>query len=210
MKSKILFILLIVFPVFLSGQKLKKITKSFPGEKTIRFEYTVLKKKNYIKQGIYREFYENGKIKEEREYDYNKRVGEWKEYSYHGELRRTRKYEKGKLIAEEKYGIWREIGNNGIPFYYDYDKKERIFPQIQAEVKYPRGEGIPALSGTVIIKIKLDQDCELVEMTIQKSLHPAFDNEAKMGIKKYLEKLKHFKDDCKGLEVGIPIIFSAE
>lgn len=210
MKSKVLLILCLIFPIFLSGQKLKKITKKNSQTNTIDIEYTVLKKNKYVKHGEYKVFFENGQIKEIGMYDNNKKIGDWKEYNYHGELRRIRKYEKGKLISDDKYGIWKEFGQNGKPYFYDYDKDERAIPQIPILVKYPPKAREAGISGIVIIKVKLDKQCEIKEINVVKSLGTDFDKEALKGVENFIEKLKYFEDDCKGFEETITIEFNVE
>jgi TonB family protein len=210
MKLNYLLVAFLALPFLLTAQKLKSITKKFPNQKTIEIEYTVLKKKKYVKHGEYKKYFEDGQLKEIGEYDNNKKHGDWKEYNYHGQIRRIRKYDKGRLISDEKFGIWKESGTNGRPYFYDYDKKERVMPQIPILVEYPieaREEGI---AGIVKIKVELDEQCELKEIKVVKSLRIDFDKEAIKGVENFIEKLKYFKNDCKEFEEVITIEFKID
>ena len=210
MKTIILFILFSIFPLLLNAQKLKTITKNFSGTNTVEIKYTVLKKKKHIKHGEYKVSLENGRTKEVGEYGNNKKIGDWKEYNHFGDLRRIRKYENGKLISDDKYGIWKEFGKNGKAYFYDYDKDERAKPQIPIHVEYPPEAREKRIAGIVKIKVRLDDQCELKEIKVVKSLGNDFHTEAIKGVEKYIEKLKYYEDDCKGFEETVTIEFKVE
>lgn len=210
MKTILLFIFISIFPSLLSGQKLKTITEKFPETQSVKVEYTVLKKKKYIKQGEYKIYFENGQIKEEGKYENSKKVGEWNEYNYHNDLRRVRKYEMGKLISDNKFGIWKEFGKNGKPYFYDYDKGKRIIPQIPIPVEFPAKAREAGIEGSVQILVKLNDQCELKKIEIVKSSGNDFDKAAIKGVKKFIEKLKYFEDDCINFEEIITIDFKIE
>lgn len=208
MKNPILLILSLFFPILLSGQKLKQVIKT--SSKGDKIEYTVLEKNKYIRHGEYNVYFKNSKIKESGVYDHNKKIGDWKEYSYDGELRRTRTYKSGRLSSDIKFGIWKEYGQNGKPYFYDYDKGERIMPQIPVLVKYPSIGRETGIEGIVKISVKLDDQCEVKEMSIVQSMGTDFDSEALKGVKGFVEKLKYFEDDCKDYGKIITIEFKLE
>ena len=210
MKRNLLALFFLTFPILLLAQKLKSIKKKFPNKDAIEVEYTVLKKNKRIKHGTYKRYFKKGQIKEVGAYSENKKNGQWEEYNYYGQLRRIRKYEKGKLISDDKFGIWKEVGHNGTLYCYDYDKKERVFPQILDQVAYPSKAREEGIGGIVKIKVKLDEECKLIECKVVKSLRADFDMEAIKGVKKYIEKLKYYKDDCKLFEKIITIDFKVE
>ncbi len=210
MKKSILFILFIGLPFLLSAQKLKKITEKFQGRETIEKEYSVLKKKKYVKHHEYKLYFQNGQIKEVGFYHLNKKNGDWKTYDPQGKLRRIRKYDKGKLLSNDKYGIWREVDTNGKPYFYDYDKKERILPQISIPVKYPPKASEEGISGIVKIHVHLDKKCAVKELKVVQSLRPDFDKEALKGVEKFIKKLQYYEKDCKEFSEIITIEFKAE
>ncbi len=207
MKWHFSLVLFSLFPLFLSAQKLKQVTKTFPNSKVIEKTYTVLKKKKHIKHGAYQVFFKNGQIKVDGTYVNNKKHEAWKEYNIYGELRRTRIYEQGKLISDNKHGIWKEVDQNGKLYYFDYDKNERVMPQIPIAVQYPSAARESGIAGIVKIKVKLDTECEILACKVIQSLGADFDQEALKGIKKFIEKFQYYKEDCQGFEKTFTIDF---
>jgi len=207
MKRGIFFFLVFMLHFSSSGQKLTTIIKKFYKTDIIEKEYTVLKKKKYIKQGIYKMYFKNGRLKETGKYENNKKTEEWNEYNRWGELRRKRKYEKGKLISDQKFGIWKEVDKKGKLRFYDYDKNERVMPQIPISVEYPSKAREEGISGFVKVKVTLDDKCELAELKVIKSLRPDFDTEAIKGVKSFIEKLQSYEEDCKNFEKTITVEF---
>lgn len=203
-----LFLLAMVFiinPVF--AQKLKTITKFYAGNTTIKTEYTVLKKKKYIKHGTYKNYFKSGKVKLSGDYDQNRRTGEWKEFDVHGNLHRVKIYRLGKLILDKKHGLWKEETSVGKYQFFDYDKNERVFPQIPLLVKYPTSARESKISGIVKVKASFDENCEETTLTVVKSLGKDFDKEALNGVTQYLEKLKLFEYDCPGFNQIFTLTF---
>ncbi|MFK7808891.1 MAG: TonB family protein, partial [Saprospiraceae bacterium] len=199
MQSYILLTLLFIFPFLLSAQKLKSVKKTFSYSDVVEMEYTVLKKKKYVKHGEFKRYFDNGRIKEAGLYEYGKKHLSWKEYNILGEVRRLRNYQKGKLISDEKFGVWKEVGKSGKMYYFDYDKEEKIFPQLQKYiyVDYPPKAREAGITGIVKVEVKIDEQCENTEIKIVKPLRADFDKEALKGVKRFVEKLKAF-ENCKG------------
>ena len=57
MKRNFIFLLFSTLPLFLTAQQLKSITKKFQNKNSIEIEYTVLKKKKYVKHGAYKIYF---------------------------------------------------------------------------------------------------------------------------------------------------------
>lgn len=210
MKRNVLLVLLLVIPFLLNAQKLKLITKKFLNSNVVKMEYTVLKNKKHIKHGDFKTYFENGQIKKLGVYNHNKKEGDWKEYDYHGKLKRLKKYEGKKKISDEKYGVWKEVGKNGKLYFYDYDKNERIIPPIPIPVTYPRAAREEGISGVVKVKVKLDKTCQIQELKIVNSLRSDFDQEAIKGVKKYIDQLTYYEDDCKEFDQILTIEFKGK
>lgn len=193
-----------------SAQKLKSIIERYPHSNLVKTNYTVLKKHKNIKHGTYQNLFENGQPELIGVYDHNRKTGNWKEFTYHGILRRVRTYDAGKLITDKKYGVWRETTPDGKLQYFDYDKNERVLPQIPIKINYPSSAREELISGTVKIKASLNKDCERTELTVVKSLRKDFDTEALKSVEDYIKKLKFYPLDCPGFSHVFTIRFKGD
>ncbi len=209
--TRVLFLFIILLcSISISAQKLKTVTKKFPSSNIIKTSYSVLKNNKNIKHGDYKVYFKNGQVKLSGTYHQNRKVDAWKEFNEAGVLRRTKTYQKGKLISNKKNGVWRETTSEGKIRFYDYDKNERIFPQIPLRVKYPSDARESYISGIVKIKVILDEECETKVFSITKSLGGEFDVEASKAVKDYLKKLKFYAYDCPGFNETFTFSFNGD
>ena len=58
------------------------------------------------------------------------------------------------------------------------------------------------------MKVAQDDKCKTTELTVVKSLGDAFDEAAKNEVKEFIEKLKHYKADCKSFTETFTIEFT--
>ena len=87
-----------------------------------------------MKQGIWKDFYEDETVKREGKFVNNVKVGYWKEYNKKGLLLETEKYSAGKLVVDAEevdfLDIRKTFHENGeissICNYNSYEKREGI------------------------------------------------------------------------------------
>lgn len=209
MKRVSLIILLSTFPFILIAQKLKSVIKRFPHSESTEVEYSVLGKNNW-KHGVYIEYFQNGQIKEIGVYFNNYMDEEWREFNHLGELRRVRKFEKGRILSDKKYGIWKRVGSNGKQYFYDYTNDRRAMPPLVIRFGYPSTAREDGIAGLVKVKVLLDEKCEIKELAVVQSLRADFDEAVIRGLRDFIQRFQYYDEDCKNYENIFTINFSLE
>ncbi len=205
-------LVLLFFPIFLFAQKTKLKEVYFYNSPQLSKAYSVLKKNKLIKHGAYKSYFENGKIKETGIYEFNLKVGEWIEFNNYGEPQKYKTYKKGKLEKQRKTGIWEKFYEGGkVIKRYDHDKEEQLETLFVLQIEFPRIARENNIQGVVEIGLVIDEDCEIKEINIVKSLETDCDEAALNAIRKLAELIqKYDKTKCTGIKQVIPVHFKIE
>jgi TonB family protein len=146
------------------------------------------------------------------QFDNNNRIGEWKEYDIHGDLKRIQVFENGRKVSDKKVGIWRQYLEGGeVITGFDYDNNMEIDTEIRVNAYYPGIEIENGIEGLVEISVDLDNDCEVMELKVIKSLSERCDEQALKAVRRMCELQKKYdKENCHKIEKIIPIKFSLD
>ncbi|MEM9545036.1 MAG: TonB family protein [Bacteroidota bacterium] len=176
-----IFILLVVIciPVFGLGQKTKSKKVYYDQSKQVKETYSVLKKNKYSKHGNYKSFHKNGNLESQGQFQFNKKEGKWIEFDSSRTIKRKSVFKKGRLISDEKFGIWEQILENGMVITrYDHDKNIKLRPIINIPVRYPPKARKNQTEGVVKIAWEIDEKCDIINLRVVQSLSKACDKEA--------------------------------
>ena len=212
MYKTIAIVFLGILPAMLYSQKTKLKKVKFYKSKINKQEYHVLKSNKNIKHGLYNSYYTDGSIKESGQYEHNRRNGEWKEFDSSGKLKRIRIYKNGKKISDKKVGIWESSHENGkVIKRYDYDNNKELPTIINVYLNYPAIARENGIQGTVEIKIKLNDNCEIQELKVSKPLSKECDEAALNSLKEFYRLMKKYDNkNCNEIDEVVQIRFKLE
>lgn len=201
--------------IYLFSQDTKEIITYHPKSKQIHEKYSVLKSNDKIKHGAYISFFRDDYFKsdkliyEEGQYENDKRTGIWKIYRRPIVKGNSRSWGPMSMTGEYKNGIksgvWEIYKENGkILEKYDYDNKKRIDCALVELIKfYPILDQIAGTEGDVIISYQLDINCNLLKLSIVKSLSQETDKQCLEILKERFELIKKYSitpNNCDGNE----------
>lgn len=138
------------------------------------------KKTNNIKDGIYREWFENGNLKLQASYNNNKFNGEFITWWKNNQKRRVDNYTDGKCTGGTCYD------STGVAVaYYPYEQMP-LFPGGEKELLYFIGHNLRypvvaqenGVQGTVILRFVITKEGKVDNITILRSLSIETDREA--------------------------------
>lgn len=154
--------------------------------------------------------YENGKLREEGEFNQGTRTGQLKTYWENGQLKRNDGYKNGEVITRSCYD------RNGMDTtWFEYDipagfpgGTDSLRKYITRHLYYPsvaRNEGI---QGTVEVSFTVTQHGKLTDIAIRKSRHPLLDNEALRVIRQMPDWLPGKIDGNPAAgRLALPVVF---
>ncbi len=203
---------LLFFPIFLSAQKTKLKEIYFYNSSQVSKAYFVLKRNKLIKHGVYKSYFENGKIKETGIYDFNLKVGDWTAFNHYGLPKKYKTYEKGKLVKQRQTGIWEEIYKGGkVIKRYDHDKKEQLETTFVIQPDFPKIARKNNIQGVVEIELMINEDCKIGVINLTKSLGWGCDEAALKAIRELVVLIqKYDRNRCTGIRQIIPVHFKIE
>lgn len=158
----------------------KSIIESYTAGK-ISLNDTILKRNiEKIKNGIYKEWYEDGQIRKEIEYKEGKYNGLYISYWENGQVKRkedfgSKKYIEGKCFNPE-----------GKEIEYTPMKQMPVFPGgelkllsfLKQNIKYSEAMSKNKIKGTVLVQFIIKKDGSISNMKIIRGIHPDADLEA--------------------------------
>jgi periplasmic protein TonB len=235
--KKSLFLLLMLVPLLLSAQKLKKV-------KTDTERFTVLKSNNSIKQGLYRRYWDKKTVVEEGFYRNGQKDSIWTTFNIWNGSVISRGYYKG----GEKAGIWEYYSSKDeLEYKYDYSTKTVTFCKtdtityriligpdtlrtkldcpplyiggkqvlkrtLQDSIDYPRSARDNGIDGKVLIAFIIDSTGRVSGHKIYKSVDPDLDKAALRAAKALAEYWipASFKGRAVNLLYILPITFVLE
>lgn len=187
MKQYCVFLIIMLFSLELSAQKIKLLHTYYPGSGKIKTSYEVLKGRPGVRHGIFIQFDEKGTMRDSGAYLMNRKNGVWKEFNPEGGEKRITYYQNGRKISDKKVGIWRTTFENGqVIKGFDYDRNIALETQIRVPVRYPDLARTNEVEGTVKIQIQLNEHCEVESLTVVGKLGYGCDEEALKVVKKLI------------------------
>lgn len=215
-----LLITLLSFTVF--SQEAKLITHKFNHSKQTAERYTVLKSNKQIRHGTYisyfripeNEYKEMKKdvlkleayVKQKGNYLNGKKDGEWVEYATPKILGSKGNYKEG-----QKTGVWETYKEQGqVINRYDHDSNKKLKPFIKANIVYPKRARKAGIQGTVMLKYRINSDCSIDNITVEKSVNPDCDKAAIDTIKKLGALSKKYDWECAQAELTQEITFKLD
>lgn len=196
MKKAASILLFLFFCLPLAAQKTKMVTRRFAHTRQVAEQYAVLKSDERVKHGTYLSYFRLSEveykklkrnelspeqfIRQKGAYRHGKKHGEWVEYSRPGLLS-----SRGSYLEDEKTGIWETYKEQGqVAERYDHDKKEKLKPLIQVAIAYPEQARKARVEGKVVVSYRINTDCSIDQITVEKKLDPDCDRAAIDLIKK--------------------------
>jgi len=215
-------LLLILFSCAVFSQETKPITQKFHHSKQNAERYTVLKSNKQIKHGAYISYFripENefkkikkdvlkleNYIKQKGCYQHGKKQGEWVEYIEPNVLS-----SKGHYAEDQKTGIWETYKEKGqVVERYDHDTNKKLRPLIKVYITYPKRAREAGIQGTVLLKYRMNSDCSIDNIIVEKSVNPDCDNASIDTIKKLGAFSKKYDWECAQVELTQEITFKLD
>lgn len=190
------------------SQETEIVTTKFPDSQQVSERFYVLKSDVMVKQGEYISFFrasdaEYKQIKKEGldfdnfiklkgSYTKGKKNGDWIEYNSSKFIKAE-----GKYLNDKKKGIWFTYKEQGqVKERFDYDKNLKLQPIINVNSSYPISASENGLEGIVIVSYKINSDCTISNIHIDKGLSSDCDSSAVKFVKKLGELLKKYGFAC--------------
>lgn len=141
--------------------------------------------KDRIIHGLYKEWYDNGQLKREKNYYEGEYHGELLTYWPDGALRRRDLYDHGSLVSGK---IWDRDGEE--MEYFDF-RTEPVFPGglenlaviLSHNLRYPTSARRRSIEGIVVIGFVVERDGQISEPFVHTSVHRSLDREALRVVK---------------------------
>ncbi|MFW9596425.1 MAG: TonB family protein [Paludibacter sp.] len=158
----------------------KTIIQSYTSGKVAWYDPAVEKHLERLKDGIYKEWYENGQIRKEVEYSEGKRNGRYISYWENGQKKREELMNNNKSVEGKCFDI------NGDEIKYTQIEQmpefpggdEKLMAFLRKNIKYPRTMMEKNIQGRVIAQFTVKKDGSLSDIKIVRSIHPLADEEA--------------------------------
>ncbi|MFZ4455188.1 MAG: TonB family protein [Bacteroidales bacterium] len=167
-----------------------------------------------LKDGTYKEWYENGQLRKEIEYSEGKMNGHYLSYWENGQKKREESYLDGKKSVEGK--SFDQLGNllkySPLEYKPEFPGGEKMFQKFICEnIRYPSFMVEQGVQGKVIVKFRVEKDGRLTNLKIITSPHPAGSKEA-MRLISLMPKWKPgiLEDEPIPVWFTLPISFSIE
>jgi antitoxin component YwqK of YwqJK toxin-antitoxin module len=166
-----LMMLMFSFKIMLFCQDVKFEKTYYYKTKILKEEYYCLKKNKYLKHGLYKLYNYNGTLNQIGYYNLDAKNGEWKEFDNDGKVKHLIEYKNNKVISEKKFGVWWKSYEGGkVQVGYDHDKNKALGVKINTQIKYPALAREKGIEGEVKLKVVRKQDCTLVECKVIQGL----------------------------------------
>ena len=157
-------------------------------------------------------WFENGQLSSTGHYSQNIKIGEWLYYHSNGQKAARRIYENG-IILESQF--WDTTGQLIVIVEEDAHKKA-LFPgeanalntYLSNHLNYPKQARLDKVQGVVVVLALVNQNGEIIDTTIRKSLRKDLDEEALrivQGMPKWEPAILHNR--ISSSIVGIPVHF---
>jgi TonB family protein len=162
------------------SDKSKELLKMYGKEGRLNFEAEYLDYNEGIQDGIYREYYSEGQLKQKMNYTKGRRDGELISYYENGQMRRKELYKKGKLKQGQCYSLSGEetdyYPSEVMPTFKGGNKELRLF--LAQNMKYPDVALKENISGTVYVHFVITPDGSIENEKVIQGVHPILDEEA--------------------------------
>ena len=206
MKNLVCFLLLIAFKSY--SQETVLVETKFPDSKQISESFYVLKSNGKTKQGEYIAYFRiseeelkqikkrilklDNYIKVKCNYENGKKNGDWVEHSSSTSMKKQ-----GRYSMDKKVGVWLTYKEHGaVEERFDYDMNLKLQPLIHINTPYPPIARENGIEGTVEISYKINSDCTVSNIQIEKGLTAECDTTAMKSIRRFGELLKKYGVVC--------------
>lgn len=157
--------------------------------------------KNGIKNGIFEEYDNDGRIKQRGNYRMDIKNGIWEYFDPPGKL-----IAKGLYENDSRTGVWKYVKYHrnyltAIDTYYDYDNEKHLAPEISLyEYYYPTAARELDIDGQVVFTFTLQPDCTLTDIRIISSPAEELSESVLHTIKHIGQAFKIHEIDCSAME----------
>ena len=133
---------------------------------------------NGEEEGVWKHYYpQSGVLKNEVNYQAGKRNGAVKSFYADGKLKRNHVYAADSIVSGECYapdGILQDCVYGNLQSAFPGDVREFI----ASNMRYPKEAWKKSITGRVVVRFVVDENGNLGDVSIAKSVHPALDEEA--------------------------------
>ena len=158
----------------------KAIIESYTSGKIAWNDSSLEKYIERLKDGICKEWYENGQLRKEVEYKEGKHNGLYISYWENGQVRRKEQFGNEKYVEGKCYDRdGNEIKHTPMEQMPEFPGgAEGVFSFLKQNIRYPVVMMESKIQGKVIVQFIVKKDGSLSDIKIIRSIHPAGDREA--------------------------------
>jgi len=164
----------------------------------------------YLKDGIYKEWYENGQLRKEIEYKEGKMNGHYISYWENGQIKREEYIGSDKSVGGKCFDQFgNEIKYTPMEQMPEFPGGEVMLIRFMCNnIKYPIVMQVSNVQGKVVAQFVVGKDGSLSDIRIKRSIHPAGDKEA-LRIISLMPKWKPGikEDEPVSVTYILPIVF---
>ena len=208
------FVLVVLFLIICNlsfSQETKLVQKKDCTNDSISEEYSVLKRDNTIKHGIYSSYFcqpnysrnlilndsalRRNFVREHGIYVEGVKDGYWIT-----NIMPYRLKEEGKYMMGKKVGVWvtgKKLGSEILLEHYNYTTNEKMSPDFIVWLKYPLYAQENEIQGEVELSYEVETDCTISDIMITKSIGGGCDEEAKRKTIRYYQLKKQYSCKCE-------------
>ncbi len=200
--------LLLLIGIKSYSQETVFVETKFPDTKQVSESFYVLKSDNKTKHGEYISYLrvseeelmqiKKGQLKLDKyikikcNYENGKKNGDWLEHSASTSMK-----SQGKYAMDKKIGVWLTYKEHGqVEERFDHDKNLKLQPVIHIYTSYPSIAREKGIEGTVDLSYKINSDCSVSNIQIEKGLTAECDTTAVQSIRRFGELLKEYGVAC--------------